>query len=262
MAFVGFNIQYPEYEIITPQTKYSYTVRSLTVSEEEKLRSSYLTANRVQDHLNRCIFNTLVQKPEHIATYEDFLLNTTIHDRDALLYGIYHISYGEVRNYEIECLNCDDKQKVNINISDIFAVEMYPGDNVVQKRLKIELPKSKGVFVYIKQPTLKDEMRIVASLGKRPGVNAEILPEIGIIDKFEQEFEDGSMTTYEDLSDIYDAYTSLLAMDRREIYDRYAEEFGKYSISLVFKSVCQKCGNVDEHNISLSQSFFRALSGL
>jgi len=38
MTFKGFNIAYPEYEVITPQSNQSYTLRSLNVSEEEKLK--------------------------------------------------------------------------------------------------------------------------------------------------------------------------------------------------------------------------------
>jgi len=31
MTFKGFAVQYPEYEVITPQTKQSFTLRSLNV---------------------------------------------------------------------------------------------------------------------------------------------------------------------------------------------------------------------------------------
>ena len=44
--FQGFNIAYPEYEVITPQTKRSYHVRSLSVQEEEKLKASLLTPSK------------------------------------------------------------------------------------------------------------------------------------------------------------------------------------------------------------------------
>ena len=37
--FTTFHAKYPEYEVITPQTKLSFTVRSLTVSEEATYRA-------------------------------------------------------------------------------------------------------------------------------------------------------------------------------------------------------------------------------
>ena len=47
--FTGFNIKFPEYEIICPQSKLSYTSRSLNVQEEENLRGSFLTPNKVAE---------------------------------------------------------------------------------------------------------------------------------------------------------------------------------------------------------------------
>ena len=36
MPFKGFGVSYPEYEVVTPQTKLSFHVRSLNVSEEDR----------------------------------------------------------------------------------------------------------------------------------------------------------------------------------------------------------------------------------
>jgi len=90
--FKGFNLQYPEYEVVTPHTHKSFTVRSLSVSEEEKLKGSLMTPSKITEHLNKCLFNSMVKKPEDVNDYSSFLKLTTIKDRDAILYGLYHIN--------------------------------------------------------------------------------------------------------------------------------------------------------------------------
>ena len=71
--FTGFKQPLPEYEVITPHTNQSFTVRSMTVQEEERIKGSLLSASAVTDHLNRCIFDCIVQKPSGIKNFEDFL---------------------------------------------------------------------------------------------------------------------------------------------------------------------------------------------
>ena len=61
--FKGFDIKYPEYEVITPQTKLSYSVRSLSVQEEELLKGSLLTPSKINEHLNKCLFSAITKKP-------------------------------------------------------------------------------------------------------------------------------------------------------------------------------------------------------
>ncbi len=97
MTFTGFQIKYPEYEIVTPQTKQSFTFRSLTVSEEEQMKGSMVTASKVAEHLNTCLFSSIVKKPDDIKNLQDFVKKTTLKDRDALLYALYHITYEEIR---------------------------------------------------------------------------------------------------------------------------------------------------------------------
>ena len=63
MPFTGFNITYPEYEVITPQTKHTFTLRSLNVQEEEKLKVSMISPQKIAEHLNQCLFESIVKNP-------------------------------------------------------------------------------------------------------------------------------------------------------------------------------------------------------
>jgi hypothetical protein len=260
MAFTGFNIELPTYEVITPHTNKSYKVRGMTVQEEEKLKGSLNTPLKITDHLNKTIYKLIVDKPEGIENYNDFLKNTTLRDRDALLFGIYHTTYEEIRNYEIVCSNCENKFPVTINASDTFNINMYPGDDILSHNKIIDMKVAKGVRAVIKQPTLYDEMQSINQLSSRPGINMDIISEILIIDKFIQEVVDSKKNIeYIDKSEIIDAYLSLPARDKRIIYNEYKDEYGDYGIELKMKTFCPKCGNEDDSNIDLVENFFRSI---
>jgi hypothetical protein len=263
MTFRGFNVKYPEYEIITPQTKLSFTLRSLNVQEEENLKGSYLTSTKMSEHLNKCLYDVLVKKPDSIKDYDSFLRNVTIKDREALLYGLFHITYEDVRNYEVNCPSCDREFPITVKMSETFNFTEYPGNDVLTARKSVELPKTKGVFVTIKQPTLFDEITAMKQLSSRPSSTLDAISETLIIDKFEQTPEESiSPTEFTDKEDIIDAYLMLPAKDKRTIFNTYMDNFGKYGIELKMKYDCASCGATNVYNIELVGNFFRAMHSL
>jgi len=263
MTFRGFNVKYPEYEVLTPQTKQSFTLRSLNVQEEENLKGSYLTSTKMSEHLNKCIYDVLVKKPDTIKDYDSFLRNVTIKDREALLYGLYHITYEDVRNYEVICPSCDKEFPITVRISDTFNFNEYPTDDILTARKSIPLPKTPGVFATVKQPTLFDEISSMKQLSSRPSSTLDAIGETLIIEKFEQT-ADESITPQEftDKEDIIDAYLVLPAKDKRAIFNAYMENFGKYGIDLKMRYDCNSCGVSNVYNIELVGNFFRAMHSL
>jgi hypothetical protein len=258
--FTSFNIKYPEYEVITPQTNLSFTLRSLTVQEEERLKGSFMTPNRIAEHLNKCLFDAIVTKPEKITNYDTFLRNITLKDRDVLIYGLFHITYEEVRNYQVKCTGCAKEYPITVEVSKTFNFNKYTGKDILQEKLKVDLPVSKGVSAYVKQPTLFDEAATTKELSGRPGINLDTITEILIIDRFEQDIEKQvTPVVINDKLDILEAYLSLPARDKRAIYGAYEDTFGKYGITLKMKSYCQFCGKDDIFDIDLVESFFRSL---
>jgi len=260
MTFKSFNIKYPEYEVITPHTNLSFTVRSLNVQEEESLKGSLITPQKIAEHLNKCIYDSTIQKPKTINTLDEFHKHLTLKDRDALLYGLFHITYEDIRNYEVKCTACDKQFPVTIKASETFHIKPYEGKNIIKERIRVKLPASPGVFVFVKQPTLFDELSNMKSLMSRPGSTLELITETLIIDSFEQEHEESSEPDiYSDRVDVVDAYLSLPAKDKREIYKQYNESFGKFGIELKMKNFCPSCGNEDIFDIDLVENFFRSL---
>jgi len=255
--FKGFNIKYPEYEVVTPQTNLSYHVRSLNVQEEERLKASFLTPTKANDHLNKCIFDSFVKKPENVLTYDTWLKMTTLKDRDALLYGLYHITYEDIRNYDVTCGSCNRGYAVTVKASETFKMNAYPDEDIINKEFDTELPLSKGVFATIKQPTLWDEIMALKTQ-RGGGKELEIFTETLIVKKFFQNPEaGGDSIVYSDREDVIDAYRSLPSKDKRHIYKEYREKFGQYGIELNMLSNCHHCGYEELINIDLVGNFFR-----
>jgi len=256
--FKGFNLAYPEYEVITPQTKASFKVRSLNVQEEERLKGSLMTPTKVTEHLNQCIYDSITSKPENITDYNSFLKNVTIKDREALLYGLYHITYEDIRNYDVLCGSCSKRYPITVKASSTFNFNEYPENDVLTKKIKCDLPMSKGVSAIIKQPTLFDEITSLKNSGVSTKTNLDISTETSIIEQFEQDVEESkNPIIYNEREDIIDAYLSLPAKDKREIFNKYQENFGKYGIELKMLSHCQFCGHEEVINIDLVDNFFR-----
>lgn len=256
--FTGFNLKYPEYEVITPQTKKSFTVRTLNVQEEERLKASLITPAKITEHLNKCIYESLVNKPEEIKDFASFLKTITLKDREALLYGLYHITYEDIRNYDIRCGSCKKEYPVTVKASEVFNINPYPGDDILTKKSRISLPMSPGVFCTIKQPVLQDEVDAIRNLSGSVGFSMDLISETLIIEKFEQELETQALPIVtNEKEDVIMAYQSLPARDKRVIYEKYNEEFGKFSITLKMKSFCNYCGAEEVSTIDLVENFFR-----
>jgi len=256
--FTGFDIKYPEYEVITPQTGLSYNVRSLNVQEEERLKGSMLTPSKINEHLNKCIYDACTKKPEKVITYDDFLKSTTLKDRDALLYGLYHITYEEIRNYDITCSACRKDYPVTVQASSTFDMNPYPGTDIITKQVNIPLPISTGVIATIKQPTLFDEMISLQSMGNVITGKLDILMETLILVNFQYTpIQGGDTLVYSEREDVIDAYRSLPSKDKRKIYQEYREKFGKYEVALRMTSTCAHCGFDEQINIDLVENFFR-----
>lgn len=255
--FKGFNVKYPEYEVVTPQTNLSFVVRSLNVSEEERLKGSFMTPSKITEHLNKCLFDAVVSKPQQIKTYDDFLKKVTLKDRDALLYGLYHITYEDIRNYNVRCGTCAKEYPVKVKASETFNMNPYPGKDILKERIEVPLEKTPGVSAYIKQATLFEEIASLKSLGPHATQNLDIVTESLIVDRFEQLPKEGDTITYDQRADVVDAYMALPSKDKRLINKNYIESFGKYGIELKMQSTCIHCGEGDVIDIDLFSNFFR-----
>lgn len=260
--FMGFKQKYPEYEVITPQTNQSFRLRSLTVQEEERMKGSLLSPSVVTDHLNRCIYDCLVVKPETIRSYEDFISRCSMKDRDALLYGLYHITYEEVRNYDVMCGSCRKTHPITLKISEAFSMNPFPGDrDILSESSDVTLPVLTNVFVTIRQPTLKDEVQAMKTAGNN-GKLLDVLTETMIIKSITESGETEDSTVYSSREDIVDAYRALPPNDKRAIFNEYRDKMGQYGIELKTRVNCVHCGEEEMLDLDLVDNFFRMVHTL
>jgi len=268
-VFPGFKLKNPEYHVIVPQTLGEYTIRSLVVSEEQALKGTLTTPRKLPDHLNRILWETIISKPDNIKTYDDFLRQVTVKDRDALVYGLYHITYKDVSNYELTCSKCQRKSQVTFGLSSVFKMDAWPGkpNEIIQKRIEIPLesvePKAS---IVIKQPVLLDEKNILDNMLFQSDSMLELGMEMLIVDCFKIMVPnpDGTITPenfleIREMDQLIKTYKTLPAQDRKSIQKAYVNNFAKYSMELKVSNTCQGCGTTGEIEVDLGTQFFRAI---
>ena len=259
--FTGFNIKYPEYEVLVPQTLQTFTVRSLSVSDEEALKASMKSPRQIPSHLNNALWECLVKKPDHIKSRDDFYKYTTIKDREALVYALFHVTYKDEHEYNAVCEICEHEYPIKIKMSDVFKMTAYNGNemDILKERVEVKLETVEGGVAVIKQPTLQDEELLMADMLFQSEKNLMIGTEMLIIEKFRLDQPNGDVQDISDKLSILNAYTSLPSRDRKAIGKAYVERFGDYKMSLPLKVPCPGCGNESETEIDLVQQFFRSM---
>jgi len=135
--FKGFNIEYPHYTVVCPQTGYTYDVRSLNVMETEKLKGSLTVPAKTSALLNEMLWKSLVAKPNGITSFDNFKQETTLRDREALVYALYISTFGEDRDFDVRCRSCSKEQTIKINLSKIFSMEAYPVSMAMKNSYKV-----------------------------------------------------------------------------------------------------------------------------
>ena len=259
--FKGLNIKHPEYSIVTPQTLREFTIRSLKVTDEENMKASLVTPAKLVQHLNECIWNCLVKKPEDIKTYDDFTSKITIKDRDALMYALYHITYKEIHNYDITCTSCEKKYPVSLKISQAFSMNPWKDkESILSKEIKVKLPIADSVSAIIKQPILKQEQDLTSDMLFQGEKNLSVGTEMLVIDRIEiDQPESKSPTIIRERDNLFRAYNDLPAADRKAINKAYINHFGNYGIKLIMATTCNSCSTTSDINIDLVTQFFRSM---
>ncbi len=257
-------IQYPEYSVTTPQTNQSFTVRSLNVQDEETLKGSILSTNKLPQHLNNVVWSCIVKKPGNINDYPTFIKNTTPRDREALLFGIYHITFKDINDYEITCDQCENKYPVKVDISQTFSMDAYEDQKnpILTKEVNIVCPVAKGITATIKQPSLEDEEALMENIMFQSKKNLDLGVELLAIKRFSIVNSDAPQQppqVVEQMEDMFHIYKQLPSMDRKALNKAYIDAFGKYGIELQMTSRCGSCGKENDTKIDLVTQFFRSL---
>jgi len=258
-----YEVKYPKYEVVTPHSGYTYTIRSLKVSEEEALKSSLLTPTELTGHLNEILWSVLINKPEEIKTFSDFLNKNTPRDRDALMYGLYHVTYKDVHNYDVSCMECNTINSVKVKFGDSFSMIQWKGDTpILEKEIEVPLNSIDNCSAIVKQPSLAMEKKLLDDLKFSKAEDRDKQIDLLSVDRFEFDIKEnikGKKDGIVDRSNIKKIWDDLLPEDRRTIEKVYADNFGKYGVQLKTTVICQRCQHENETEIDLVSQFFRSV---
>lgn len=119
-------IKYPTYSITAPQTGEHFEVRSLVTSEARSIAESVPNITGKYNELNEIIWNCVTHSPKRIKTFEDFKKNVTVRDREALIYGIYMMTFEKIKDYKLKCMYCGTENDQSIDLEKNFNIEIYP----------------------------------------------------------------------------------------------------------------------------------------
>jgi len=264
--FKGFAVKYPEYEVITPQGNKSYTVRTMTVADEEKLKGSMITPAKVARHLAEVIWDCIVKKPDDIKTFDDFISTTTMKDRDALLYGLYVATYKNIQNYRVECDNpeCGHTNLIKIDVEKSIKGTFWDTEkkgSVLDYRHPVPLKIFEGVSAILKSPTIKDEISVSEANTFATQQMTQMQMTLAMIEKFVEAPSEVKPTgeEYSDRDNILTAYNSLPSPDRKLIDDAFEKVFNECQIKVVAKMKCSRCQKEQDVEVDMTSQFFRAL---
>lgn len=241
------SFDFPVWEVQTPHTRYNLMVRSLTVAQEEVIKTSAVSTANMLTLLNQIAFECIKEKPEALATLDLFEKNLSITDRLSILYGIIIASYGEDQEFNIQCSNCGYVYETKASLTTNANISLYTGkEDLLRKNPIIDLPVSKYKAVLC-IPTLQDEKAFALS----KGVSQEVIRKADdyiVVKELHlpsTTIKDGEEKTkwvvVDNIFEIYSRIRDLPTRDRKSIYRQWREIYSDYGIEVKIPSLCPQC---------------------
>jgi hypothetical protein len=260
MDIPNLNIQYPSYVVETPQTGKKVELKALNISQEEKLKSSYVdqedTAS-MTDILNQTLYSSIAKKEEGVTdSYLNFLKNFTIVDREALFVGLTHASYDNTHDYTATCPKCRRRFDFKVNLDEGFSYNKAE-TSLLEKSFEFELPQSKLKISY-SAPTLQKELYIYKNFEDMVSVSPTYLNILLYIDNIKYIPEGGkNYKTVTDKLDILNIFKMLRPNDYKAFKKEVEDNIEQYRSSLMYNVKCPHCSNKFEFSVNVVQEFFR-----
>jgi len=249
------------YEVITPQTNAKYKIQALSYGDELDLKSVVVASESgITKQFNKVLYKTLLEKPDAIKSEDDFLNNTTIMDRLALVAGLYHISYGNEYISKTQCPQCGklnqnkilldkhskmvpyDKGKTPfdfLNLKEIFSVQGIDGT---------------PLNLVFKAPTLRKETLLSDTI-EGMEIDPSIINILLYLDKITS--DKGELLLDKNIMEIITIIKNQPAMVIRNMKQKLVDVFDKYYFKTEIKIKCKHCGNMYTEELDFIEQFFR-----
>jgi hypothetical protein len=289
--------KYPEMSIKLPQTGLELTVRCLLTREVDALKHSTLSPIQSVISLNEIIYEAIQNKPDNLKTYEDYINNITMQDRNSLLYALYNITFGNDKVFKVMCGRCEKEQQIKVNLNNCYSFLPYPYStnliksydlvktvenevdteiesvkkeieekketveensfNIISRVEKIKLEYAEDAVAYVKQPSIKNELDALNKMVFAENEHVLELTKSLFIQKFEGKNENGEVIIIESPEEILETYNELHITDRKKLNEEYYEKFGKYNSEVKTSWNCKFCNHKNELEIDVASQFFR-----
>jgi len=245
-----------QYEVITPQTALSFVVGALRYGQEVKLKTALMATDKgLTNLLNKTVFESLVEKPQEIKTYDDFLDKITVEDRSALIMGIYHNSYGDEYTTETTCPYCGKTNKNLVRLSKYSKASFYNGKPLEFLNIKKELSFNDGNFKITLVPaTLRNELSLV---DMTQTLDLTVTQTTILLHTKQIEYDNKTFTVENNLIDILATLDLLLPKDVRQIRKTIEEVFEKYKLEVPYKVKCVHCNQEYSRTLDFVGEFFK-----
>lgn len=248
------------YYVKLPITGYEAHVRGIIIREESSLKTGQTKPSFIYETICKLVYNCtkFIDDEKNVdengnvkklfPTYDSFLRGLPSADRDALLWGIINKSYEETQDVPFSCPNCKKRFNVQYNIPESMVVKPYLGkESLTDKEVCLELPEYKWK-VYMKMPTLMDELKILNYNSSNEKLNAA--SEYAMITKIELitnkllangTTRKGDKMIVESPLEIYGVIADKPVALRKKIMKFFKEQFGDYGIEVQFECMCPEC---------------------
>lgn len=280
IIFNGFKHNLPtdiKSDVFLPITNVSIRLSPIVFGEEVNMAQTAIKEEDLFMETLKLLYNHLVEGPELITkSFDSFLSNIAELDYNAMLYGLYLISYGpEVEIGDtVKCADCGFEKKVDkINLIDLYVEKPFEGKEYEAIKTEKELDLTdcglEGVKFFFKFPTLERPTK--SKSASKSNFMSEIAktPILNYMSKFIY-----SGKEYSDKASMEKAVDTLNVKARRKIRKFLEKEFFDYGIKFKYKWTCknrvidedaineskQPCEKENQTLYNINDLFFRQIS--
>jgi hypothetical protein len=274
------SFEYPKYEVLLPGFKQQKTVlvTSLLIKDEMELSSiSTVTEHKWFEEICKLAFNKIVDGRKELFPlgYDQFLEMCSIEDRDALLLGIIHATYGNDLSITFNCNSCSTPNELKLPLSECVQVTLPKIPEGVEKYTDVtasfEMDVPFHVKATLKVPSLIEYKRcleyvdkVYSSESKRRGFMASIFPMLSCLQSLELQGTDLNIPSIQlSKNNMIDLVSHLLSMPKNfkktfisKIREINPEDVG---IKLQMKFTCRECGTLNDVSLTVVDLFFQMI---
>jgi len=276
------SFEYPKYEVLLPGFKQQKTVlvTSLLIKDEMELSSiSTVTEHKWFEEICRLAFNKIVEGRKELFPlgYDQFLEVCSIDDRDALLLGIIHATYGNDLSITFNCNSCSTPNELKLPLSECVQVTLPKIPEGVEKYTDVTTSFEMDVPFHVKAtlrvPSLLEYKRCLeyvdktcSSESKRRGFMASIFPMLINLQNLELQSTDLNIPTIQlSKNNMIDLVSHLLSMPKnfKKTFSSKLREINPedVGIKLQMKFTCRECGTLNDVSLTVVDLFFQMILG-